>query len=210
MIIINYRMLNLIKYILFIILAACFYSCGSEYSKITKNNNSLFFHGSNQIKKEIILNDNNQIVEIKIFNDNNLYSQWIPNRIELKDSIEYYGNGKIKTKGYLKNGKKHSLWSYFDRDGHLLIERYFSYGKPSHIWIWYDHHNHHHIKNFEIYEDFRGDGKLTRFYQSGRIKEVKHYANNKLDGEYNLFNNDQENSLQYTTNYLLGKKNEDN
>ena len=203
-------MLNYIKYISFIILAIFLCSCGSEYSKITKKDNSLLFHASNQIKKEIILNDSHQIIEIRFFNDNNLSSQWVPNSLGLKDSIEYYGNGNIKTKGYLKDGKKHSLWSYFDRDGHLLIERYFSYGKPSYIWIWYDHHNHYHIKNFEIYEDFRGDGKLTRFYQSGRIKEVKHYANNQLDGEYNLFNNDIENSLQYTTNYFLGKKIEDN
>ena len=203
-------MLNYMKYILFICLAVFFYSCDSEYSKITKKDNSLFFYTANQIKKEIILNDSHQIIEIRFFDDGNLSSQWIPNRGELKDSIDYYGNGKIKTKGYLKNGKKHSVWSYFDREGHLLIERYFSYGKPSYVWIWYDHHDHHHIENFEIYEDFRGDGKLTRFYRSGKIKEVKHYVNNQLDGEYNLFNNDIGNSLQYTANYLSGKKIEDN
>jgi len=203
-------MLNYMKYILFIILTIFFCSCGSEYSKITKKDNSLFFYASNQIKKEIILDGNHQIIEIRIFNDGNLSSQWIPSSVQLKDSIEYYGNGKIKTKGYLKDGKKHSLWSYFDRAGYLLIERYFSYGKPSHVWIWYDHHGHYDITNFEIYQDFRTDGKLTRFYRSGKIKEIKHYVNNQLDGEYNLFNNDLENSLQYTANYLLGKKIEDN
>ena len=50
-------MLNYIKYISFIILAIFLCSCGSEYSKITKKDNSLLFHTSNQIKKEIILND---------------------------------------------------------------------------------------------------------------------------------------------------------
>ena len=194
------------KYILFIISAIFFYSCESEYSKITKRENYLVFHKFNQIKKEIILNNNNQIVEISNFNDGNLSTKWIPNNIELKDSIEYYGNGKMKTKGYLKDGEKHSLWSYFDRDGHLLIERYFSYGKPSNIWIWYDHHDHHHIEQFEIYEDFRDDGQLTRFYQSGKTKEVKHYLTNKLDGQYILFNNDIDNSVQHRANYYLGKK----
>ena len=203
-------MLNYIKYILFIILVVFLCSCGSEYSKITKQDNTLLLYGSNQIKKEIILNSSHQIIEIKVFNNNNLTHQWISASLELKDSIEYYGNGNIQTKGYLKDGKKHSLWSYFDRDGHLLIERYYSYGEPSNIWIWYDHHKHYHINNFEIYEDFRGDGKLTRFYRSGRIKEVKHYMNNKLDGEYKLFNNDLNNSLQYTVNYISGKKIEDN
>ena len=93
-------MLNYMKYILFIILTVFFYSCGSEYSKITKKDNSLFFHASNQIKKEIILDDNHQIIEIRIFNDGNLSSQWIPSSVQLKDSIEYYGNGKIKTCRY--------------------------------------------------------------------------------------------------------------
>ena len=194
------------RYILFIILAIFFYSCESEYSKITKRDNHLVFHKFNQIKKEIILNNDNQIVEINNFNDGNLSTKWISNDIELKDSIEYYGNGKIKTKGYLKDGEKHSLWSYFDRDGHLLIERYFSYGKPSNVWIWYDHHGHHHIEQFEIYEDFRDDGQLTRFYQSGKTKEVKHYLTNKLDGQYILFNNDIDNSVQHRANYYLGKK----
>ena len=203
-------MFNCMKYILFSMLATFFFSCGSEYSQIIKKDNSLIFYSSNQVIKEIILNDNHQIIEIKNFDDSNLISQWIPNDIELKDSIEYYGNGNIKTKGYLKDGKKHSLWSYFDRQGHLLIERYFSYGEPNHIWIWYDHHEHNHIENFEIYKGFRDDGQLTRFYRSGNIKEIKHYLNNKLDGLYTLFNNDNENSTQYITNYHLGKKIENN
>ena len=201
-------MLNYIKYILIISLTIFLCSCGSEYSEITKKDNSLIFYSSNQIKKEIILNDSHQIIEIKNFDDKKLSTHWVADNVELQDSIEYYGNGKIKTKGYLKSGKKHSLWSYFDRDGHLLIERYFSYGKPSNIWIWYDHHNH--IVRFEIYEDFRDDGQLTRFYHSGKIKEIKQYVDNKLDGLYTLFNNDIDNSIQYTTNYHLGKKVEEN
>ena len=69
-------------------------------------------------------------------------------------------------KGYLKDGEKHSLRNYFDRDGHLLIERYFSYGKASNIWIWYSHHN---VDYHQIYEDDRNDGSLTRYYQSSNF-----------------------------------------
>ena len=196
------------KYILFVLISTFFYSCGSEYSEITKKDSSLLFYTANQIKKEIVLNDSHQIIEIKNFDDKKLSTHWVADNVVLQDSIEYYGNGKIKTKGYLKSGKKHSLWSYFDRDGHLLIERYFSYGRPSNIWIWYDNHNH--IERFEIYEDFRDDGQLTRFYHSGKTKEIKQYIDNKLDGSYTLFNNDIDNSIEYTTNYHLGKKVEEN
>ena len=203
-------MFNYMKYILFIIISTFFYSCGSDYSEVTKKDNRLIFHGSNQIKKEIILNDAHQIVAIKNFDDTKLSTHWISNDMQLRDSIEYYGNGKIKIKGYLKNGQKHSLWSYFDRDGHLLVERYFSYGRPSNIWIWYDSHNHNNIERFEIYEDFRDDGKLTHFYRSGKIKQIKQYVNNKLDGLYTSFNNDSDNSIDHTINYHLGKKIEEN
>ena len=199
-------MLNNIRYILFASVLFFFYSCGSEYSKIIKNDNSLIFYQSGQIKKEIILNNKNQIIEIKNFNDGKIFSEWFANDLDLIDSVEYYGNGQIKVQGYLKDGNKHSVWSYFDRQGHLLIERYFSYGKPSNIWIWYDHHEHNHIENFEIYEDFRDNGQLIRFYQSGNTKEIKNYSDNQLHGQYKLFNNDIDNSIQFETDYHLGKR----
>ena len=229
-------MLNLLKYLLFIVLSALFYSCGSEYSKVIKSEDiirQLSFYSANQLKKEIILNENNQINEVITFNDDKLNSTWISKTITLKDSIEYYGNGKIKVKGYMKDGKKHSLWSYFDREGHLLIDRYFSYGKPSNVWIWYSHGHDDEIEKFEIYEDYRDDGKLMRYYQSGCIKDIKSYSNNKLDGRYSLFDDDCDEkyisdnvkrqisndishlfpewapptgTLQFETNYHLGKE----
>ena len=70
----------------------------------------------------------------------------------------------------------------------------------------YDHHGNHHIEDFTVYEDFRADGQLTRFYQSGKIKEIKNYLDNKLHGEYTLFNNDISNSLQFSSVYRLGKE----
>tara|TARA_B100000029_G_scaffold312991_1_gene305465 strand:+ start:14409 stop:15020 length:612 start_codon:yes stop_codon:yes gene_type:complete len=194
------------RYITLSLLAILFYSCGSDYSHIAHKDNNLIFYQNGQKKKEIILNNSNQIIEIRNFDDSKLSSKWVSSSVSLKDSIEYYGNGKIKTKGYLKDGNKHSVWSYFDRDGHLMIERYFSYGRPSSIWIWYDHHGNHHIEDFTVYEDFRDDGQLTRFYQSGKIKEIKNYLDNKLHGEYTLFNNDISNSLQFSSVYRLGKE----
>ena len=238
-------MLNLMKYLLFIVVSIFFYSCGSEYSEIKKDKinsfffgypaNTLDFYKSNQLSKRyIFLGDDKQIFEIHNFNDKKLSFRFLPDSyIELQDSIEYYGNGKIKTRGYLKDGEKHSLWSYFDRNGHLLVERYFSYGRPSNIWIWYDHHHDNQIIHFEIYEDFRDNGTFTRYYQSGCIKDIKSYSDNKLNGPYTLYNNDcKENpsinwidtylgfdttdytsnkgSIKFKTHYYLGKEVENN
>ena len=89
----------------------------NSISKIIKEDNRLIFSNSVQKQKEIILNEHNQIIEIRNFNDGNLSEKWIPNNIELKDSIEYYGNGKIKTKGQYVYGIPSGVWTFWDRNG---------------------------------------------------------------------------------------------
>ena len=81
-------MLNYMKYILFISLTVFLCSCGSDYSKITKKDSSLLFYATNQIKKEIVLNDSHQIIEIKNFDDKKLSTHWVADNVALQDSIE--------------------------------------------------------------------------------------------------------------------------
>ena len=173
------------QFILIILLPVFFNGCSSDIDSIENSDNKItLFNGVH--KKEIILSPNGQIVRIETYIDNLPDKSWEADYYDLSDSLEYYGNGQIKTKGYLKNGKQHSLWEYFDREGHLLIQRYFSYGDPTTIWIWYDHDNHDTIDSYELYEDIRDDGILTRYYRSSNIKEKKQYFTKKLTGNYIL------------------------
>ena len=183
------------KSILLILSTILFNACDSDSPSIIKSDNKITLFPSSQIKKELYLNGIGQIIQIETFNDGKLNQIWIPDKTMLEDSIEYYGNGQIKTKGYLvyytsdiqkEHPKKHSLWEYFDRDGHLLIERYFSYDKPTTIWIWYDHDNHE-ISKYELYENYRDHGTLKRYYRSSNIKEEKKYFESQLTGDYTLF-----------------------
>ena len=178
------------RFTLFILFASFFNACSSDIDSIQKSDSKIIFYNSNHIIKEINLNENGQVIGINTYIDGYLDKIWLSDYNNLSDSLEYYGNGQIKTKGYLKNGKQHSLWEYFDRDGHLLIQRYFSYGKPSSIWIWYDHHNYGVIEKYELYNDIRDDGFLTRYYRSSNIKEQKQYSEKKLTGSYTLFYDD--------------------
>ena len=181
------------------------YSCDSYSHDVIKEDSSIVFYNKNSKFKQIEFDNVGHIINIQTFKNNKLNTDWVPDNSNLIDMIEYYGNGQIKVKGYLKNGLKHSLWSYFDREGHLLIERYFSYGKPSNIWIWYNHHSHD-IDYYQIYEDDRNDGSLSRYYQSSNLKEKKEYANQKLNGNYTLFYDNINNSIQLTGQYLNGAK----
>ena len=207
-----------INYILFILLPVFFYSCNFESDIVIKEGNSIIFYKkSSDLKyKEIRLAPGGHISSIITFIDDRIDSEWIPIHTGLSDFKEYYGNGQIKVSGYIKDGHKHSLWSYFDRDGHLLIERYFSYGQPSNIWIWYGHADHHghsehdntdgSISHYEIYTDTRDDGLFYRYYQSSNMKEAKNYIENKLDGVYTLHYDNPENSLHVYGQYIAGNK----
>ena len=181
-------------------------SCLNKTVVVDKDSNSIIFYESGSILKTINLDDKGFIFNIQTFKNNKIESEWIADNSNIKPSFEYYGNGQIKVKGYLKENKKHSLWSYYDRDGHLLIDRYFNYGKPTSIWIWYDHHNNNKVEKYELYDDLRGDGTLTRYFQSSNIKEIKTYTKNMLDGEYLLYYDNPKNALNIKGEYLLGSK----
>ena len=203
MIIINYDMFTILRLAFYILSITFFVSCGFDNVDIVKNENDISFYRSGKMTKQYILNAQHQIIDIYVYDDGILSTKWLADDMELIDTVEYYGNGNIKTKGYMLNGNKHSLWTYYDRKGHLLIERYFSYGKPSNVWIWYDHYDNS-IQKYEIYSDIRDNGEITRFYRSGGIKEKKNYTANKLNGAYFLYNIKQE--LIDSFNYKMGKK----
>ena len=197
---------NFINYIYVLALSILFMSCETSSIQVLKEGNSINFYRNNLKFKEIILDDMGVILTIQNFKNEKLDTEWIADNSNLKEFFEYYGNGQIKVKGYLKNQKKHSLWKYYDREGHLLIERYFSYDMPSNIWIWYDKDNHDLIDKYKIYSDKRDDGLFTRYYQSLKIKEQKVYVDNKLNGDYNLFYDNSLNTIHIKGKYLAGAK----
>ena len=196
------------QFILLSFISIFLHSCNSNVDSIQKSDNKITFYNSDQIIKEINLDDDGHILNINHYIDGRLDKTWLSEYQGLSDSLEYYGNGKIKTKGYLKNGKQHSLWEYFDRDGHLLIQRYFSYGEPSTIWIWYDHHDYHKIDHYTLYDEIRDDGILKRYYRSSNLKEQKQYSEKKLTGDYILFYdtfNDSQPKIQLKGQYGEGE-----
>ena len=195
-----------LKLILSFSLCLFLFACIEKKVVVDKDASAIIFYESGTITKKINLNDKGLIDNIQTFKNNRLESKWIADNSNLNPFSEYYGNGQIKVKGFLKNNQKHSLWSYYDRDGHLLIDRYFNYGEPTSIWIWYDKYNNHDVDKYELYDDKRGDGSITRYFQSSNIKEVKTYTRNQLNGEYSLYYDNPNNTLNIKGEYLLGSK----
>ena len=185
-------------------------SSNPNLDSIKKESNQIMLYDSGQINKIITLDTlesgNGRIIKIETYVDGKKDHLWIPDYSNISsqpDSVAYYGNGQIKEQGYLtETGQQHSLWEYFDRQGHLLIQRFFSYGEPTTIWLWYNHDGHNQIDNYELYDDVRDDGTLTRYYRPFKInigqetektiqniKEIKSYHQGKLTDDYTLFFN---------------------
>ena len=67
-------------------------------------------------------------------------------------------------------------------------------------------YNNHDVDKYELYDDKRGDGSITRYFQSSNIKEIKTYTSNQLNGEYSLYYDNPNNTLNIKGEYLLGSK----
>ena len=139
---------------------------------------------SKMLVMRITYNDSGLEISRELFDDLGLVSIWSPNQNleNLKIHTEYFTSGGIKSIGYMLNGEMHGNWSYFDRKGHLHIERYFNVGNPTGIWIWYNDKDQ--VSKFEIYDQSKYEGVFTQFYKSGRLKKRFIYKTGRLNGAY--------------------------
>ena len=64
----------------------------------------------------------------------------------------------------------------------------------------------HSIEKFETHSDVRDNGKLIRYFRSGRLKEIKNYKDGKLDGPYVLYEDNNKNDIIESSFYEMGKK----
>ncbi len=73
-----------------------------------------------------------KIIKVRIAQINASY----PNKSG--EFLEFYGNGVLKAKGKMKQGKLHGYWEWFRKDGTKLRSGSFAAGEQSGLWITYD------------------------------------------------------------------------
>jgi len=74
------------------------------------------------------------------------------------DFIEYHPNGKIKTKGIIKNGKRTGIWVSYHLNGNVYSENKYEKG----------------VLN----------GKTAAYYPNGNVQYMGLYINNKKDDSW--------------------------
>ena len=77
---------------------------------------------------------------------------------DIKIYQDYYDNGKLKTKGNKKNGKRYGLWKFYHENGQLKEERSFNNDGFLH-------------------------GKWRLFHENGKLKSETEYKNGKFISE---------------------------
>jgi len=73
-----------------------------------------------------------KIIKVRIAQINASY----PSKIG--EYLEFFGNGVLKAKGKMRQGKMHGYWEWFRKDGTKLRSGSFIHGEQSGLWITYD------------------------------------------------------------------------
>ena len=92
---------------------------------------------------------------------------------EVNGSVyQMFGDIKMDL-GYIKNGKKEGLWTWWFENGEKKNEGSFKDGLEFGLWTYFYENSQKQIEG--IYTDWEKVGKWTYYNEDGSIKEVKEY-----------------------------------
>ena len=112
-----------------------------------------------------------------------------PDKVE--ELIEYHSNGRVKSKGLVKNKKRDGTWKVFDNRGKSIKTIVYADGKMISSTV----HNDEKPK--------LRDGSAVTYHKNGRIKETGKYSKGKKNGTWKEF--DKRGKLLKVKIYNFGK-----
>ena len=100
-------------------------------------------------------------------------------KLNLQDSIynEWYETGKTKVAGYYTKGEPSNFWKYYYRDGRVksVVEI-----KSTENFIW----EYYLPDSLHTQTIVGGNGEMTSFYTTGKVKEWYNYKEGRKHGEF--------------------------
>ena len=109
---------------------------------------------------------------------------------------EYYLNGKLKSKGEYKNGKKIGAWEYYFTNGKIEQKgKYDSNGRVTGEWNWFYENG-----NLLRREEFRRgleDGELEEYTADGKVITKGEFFDGEKEGEWFYELNDHQEKGKY-------------
>ena len=165
------------KHTILIVLAVISFSCSGpithkvvEYFDEGDVKTISIFEGKSQIQKIEFANDGS------FYQNDCLFAKWISADFFDSSNIisNYYGDGTLKSQGYIVDNNMHGHWSHYYRNGELESDRYYFHGQP--IGDWYSYH--HGDIDVEHYGYDKLNGSWIEYYNadlniSGENKLIK-------------------------------------
>lgn len=178
-------MLRLIYFFYFLFLGLIF-SQNNYDSNSQKTGYWVGYYDSGELRYEGYFESGQEIGYFKYYyKSGNIDTElfYITPGVESKARI-YYSSGHIKALGKYCNKKRCGLWEYFDNKGNLISkENYLNNLLDGDVMFYFKGNV---IKAFE-YKFGQKNGKYFEFYDSGTIKILSFFVDDKLDGEFSFF-----------------------
>ena len=99
-----------------------------------------------------------------------------------------YGNGKLRAKGSLKNGKEEGYWEDYNEDGTLFSKGNYINGSPSGNFKFY--HENGILEEEGKFVLGKKEGKWNTYWDNGNMKRQGIWKNGKAKGLFKFFNSD--------------------
>lgn len=96
--------------------------------------------------------------------------------------IEYYPDGKVKSKGKFRRGKKHGVWKYYYANGQIEQEGSYKNGGLEGGWVWYFEDGRPRLE--QEYLNGKLDGPNTEYDEKGRIVAKGEYVEGEEQGKW--------------------------
>jgi antitoxin component YwqK of YwqJK toxin-antitoxin module len=100
---------------------------------------------------------------------------------------EFYEDGKIKSEGNYKDGKREKPWNFYFNNGQVEQTGEYVKGKPSGEWKKYFQDGN--LNRDEFYDNGKENGIMTEYARDSTIIAKGNYVDGKKDGVWNFNNN---------------------
>jgi antitoxin component YwqK of YwqJK toxin-antitoxin module len=87
---------------------------------------------------------------------------------------EYYANNCVKAEGYIKDGKKEDLWTYYYENGNKFRMINYKMGIEDGMWVMWHENGNLYIE--ENKNRGKTNGLWKEYYENGKIKEIGEYV----------------------------------
>ncbi len=120
----------------------------------------------------------------------------------MKEYIEYFENGNVKSKGFIRENNKHGKWLIYSENGVLFKEENYLAGQlHGIIKRWFANGN---LAIQSEYLNGKSNGIWNEYYENGNRKEEGYYENDKYVTK-NFWDEHGEQTLINGTGYKIEK-----